>query len=81
MNAHIIIIFILILIILGMSIAGAMYNKPKPAEQYAALPKRKITAAPAQSQASKCATRQAECNSKTGASKTNCLAAIKALGC
>ena len=79
MNAHIIIIFILILIILGMSIAGAMYKKP--AEQYAALPKRKITAAPAQSQASKCATRQAECNSKTGASKTNCLAAIKALGC
>ena len=78
MNAHIIIL-ILILIILGMSIAGAMYKKP--AEQYATLPKRVKTAAPVQSQAAKCAARQAECNSKTGAAKSNCFAAIKALGC
>lgn len=79
MNAHLIIL-VMLLAVLGFSIAAVMHKTP--AERYVQpVTRRPQVVASTQSQAAKCATRRAECNSKSGAALATCRSAMAALGC
>ena len=80
MNAHYIIL-IMLLVVLGFSIAAVMHKKKAESYYVVAPKKRPQVVATTQSQAQKCATRRAECNSKSGSALANCRTAMSALGC